>query len=131
MKDEEYITVDYQTISVAEKRKLMELCSSSLVNAFNLNDYLAILAVFQNVVDRLEGKKMDEHIEEQQSDVAPVVHAYWIGVEGDGYAEDENGEMQIVYDVFECSNCGCEHHADGEPEWTYCPDCGARMDGKQ
>lgn len=64
-------------------------------------------------------------------DVVPVVHAYWIGIEGDGYAEDENGEMQIVYDVFECSHCGCEHHADGEPEWTYCPDCGARMDGKR
>lgn len=64
-------------------------------------------------------------------DVAPVAHAYWIGVEGDGYAEDENGEMQIIYDVFECSNCGCEHHADGEPRWAYCPNCGARMDGKR
>lgn len=63
-------------------------------------------------------------------DVAPVAHAYWIGVEGDGYAEDENGEMQIIYDVFECSNCGCEHHADGEPRWAYCPNCGARMDGE-
>lgn len=61
-------------------------------------------------------------------DVAPVAHAYWIGVEGDGYAEDEYGEVQIVYDVFECSNCGCEHHADGEPEWAYCTDCGAKMD---
>ena len=64
----------------------------------------------------------------ETEDVAPVVHAYWIGVEGDGYAEDENGEMQIVYDVFECSHCGCEHLADGEPEWTYCPNCGAIMD---
>lgn len=64
----------------------------------------------------------------ETEEVAPVVHAEWVGVEGDGYTEDENGEMQIVYDVFECSNCGCEHHADGEPEWTYCPDCGARME---
>ena len=40
------------------------------------------------------------------ADVVSVVHAYWDGIEGDGYAEDENGEMQIVYDVFECSNCG-------------------------
>ena len=59
-----------------------------------------------------------------------VAHAYWDGIEGDGYAEDENGELQIVYEVFECSNCGCEHHADGEPRWAYCPDCGARMDGE-
>lgn len=67
-------------------------------------------------------------------DVAPPanftskVHAYWDGIEGDGYVEGENGETQIVYEVFECSHCGCEHHADGEPEWTYCPDCGAIMD---
>ncbi len=62
------------------------------------------------------------------ADVAPVVHAHWDGIEGDGYAEDENGEMQIVYDVFECSHCGCEHRADGEPEWAFCPNCGARME---
>lgn len=67
---------------------------------------------------------------EPPADVMPIVHGEWIGVEGDGYAEDENGEMQIVYDIFECSNCGCEHHADGEPEWAYCPDCGAKMDLK-
>ena len=65
------------------------------------------------------------------ADVAPIVHAYWIGIEGDGYAEGESGETQIVYDVFECSNCGCEHRADGEPEWAYCPDCGAKMDLEQ
>lgn len=71
---------------------------------------------------------IDERIKELQVNFAPVVHAYWDGVEGDGYIEGENGEMQIVYDVFECSNCGCEHRADGEPEWAYCPDCGAKMD---
>lgn len=131
MNDEEYITVEYPTISVIEKRTIMELCSSTLVNAFKLDDYLAILAVFQCVVDRLEDRMMDKYIEELQVDIAPIVHGEWIGVEGDGYAEDEHGEMQIVYDVFECSICGCEHHADGEPEWMYCPDCGARMDGKR
>ncbi len=52
--DEEYITPNYQTISVAEKRRLMELCSSSLVNGFNFDDYMAVLAVFRGVVDRLE-----------------------------------------------------------------------------
>lgn len=60
--------------------------------------------------------------------VAPVVPAYCDGVEGDGYAENENGEMQIVYEEFECSRCGCVHLALGEPRWTYCPDCGAKMD---
>ena len=54
MEDEEYITVEYPTISNASKRKLMELCSSTLVNAFNFDDYMSVLAVFRSVVDRLE-----------------------------------------------------------------------------
>lgn len=63
------------------------------------------------------------------ADVAPAVHAEWIGTWGDGYADGPDGEPVIVYEEFECSRCGCVHHADGEPEWDYCPDCGARMDG--
>lgn len=54
MMDKEYIAVDYPTISVTQKRRLMELCSSSLVNGFNFDDYMAVLAVFRGVVDRLE-----------------------------------------------------------------------------
>lgn len=53
MDNEEYITVDYPTISTVQKRRLMELCSSSLVNAFKLDDYLAIIAVFQRVYRRI------------------------------------------------------------------------------
>lgn len=59
MMDKEYITVNYPTISVTQKRRLMELCSSSLVNGFNFDDYMAVLAVFRGVVDRLEGIKND------------------------------------------------------------------------
>lgn len=58
------------------------------------------------------------------ADVVEVVHAEWIGTWGDGYA---NGF--IVYEEFECSRCGCVHHADGDPTWDYCPNCGARMGG--
>lgn len=64
------------------------------------------------------------------ADVVPVVHGEWIGTWGDGYAEDEEGNPQIVYEEFECSNCRQEHFADGEPEWDYCPQCGARMGGE-
>lgn len=64
----------------------------------------------------------------KHADVVEVMHAHWDGIEGDGYAGDENGEMQIAYEVFECSHCGCEHRADGEPEWAFCPNCGARME---
>lgn len=59
MMDKEYITVNYPTISVTQKLRLMELCSSSLVNGFNFDDYMAVLAVFRGVVDRLEGIKND------------------------------------------------------------------------
>ena len=62
------------------------------------------------------------------ADVVEVVHAYWDGVAPVVHAEDENGEMQIVYDVFECSRCGCVHLGSPNARWEYCPDCGARMD---
>lgn len=62
------------------------------------------------------------------ADVVEVAHAYWDGVAPVVHAEDENGEMQIVYDVFECSRCGCVHLGSPNARWEYCPDCGARMD---
>lgn len=78
------------------------------------------------------GRVIEENIERfPAADVAPVVHGKWIGTWGDGYIEDEEGNPQIVYEEFECSNCGQEHLADGEPEWDYCPNCGARMDGEE
>ena len=73
------------------------------------------------------GRVIEENIERfPAADVAPVVHAYWRGIEGDGYDPEGN----IVWDTFECTNCGEEHYADGEPTWDYCPFCGARMDGE-
>ena len=60
------------------------------------------------------------------ADVRPVVKAYWIG-EGDGYAD---GEM--VYDVWNCSNCGYTvDEGDNEPpRYNFCPNCGADMRGE-
>lgn len=52
----------------------------------------------------------------------PVVHGQWIG-SADGYADGE-----LVYDMWECSNCG--YDADGaeeKPDWKFCPMCGADM----
>lgn len=64
------------------------------------------------------------------ADVAPVVHGLWIG-EGDGYAETEEGEMVIVYDVWGCSECSYTID-DGTDDLNflprYCPNCGAKMD---
>lgn len=47
----------------------------------------------------------------------------WIGTEYDGYADGNP-----VYDVFECSLCGCEHKGELDTLTDYCPDCGARME---
>ena len=58
------------------------------------------------------------------ADVAPVIHAHWIGTEYDGYADGHP-----VYDTYECSNCRNEIDTDGyEPMFDYCPKCGAKMD---
>lgn len=61
------------------------------------------------------------------ADAAPVVHGIWIG-ESDGYADGEP-----VVDVWYCSEC--DHCIDDGTDDesllpNYCPDCGAKMDGK-
>lgn len=60
------------------------------------------------------------------ADVAEVVHGEWQG-EGDGYADGA-----LVYDVWNCSNCGyCIDDGTDDPERLpkYCPNCWAKMDG--
>lgn len=52
---DEYITQNYETISTKQKRDLMELMRSSLLDAFAEEDYNDILKVFQRVIERLEG----------------------------------------------------------------------------
>ena len=50
----EYITPNYETISVIQKRDLMELMGSSLLNAFSEQDYFDVLQIFNRVIERLE-----------------------------------------------------------------------------
>lgn len=50
-------------------------------------------------------------------DVAEVVHGRW---------------EWITEDVYRCTNCGATNHVKevmGLPDWNYCPNCGAKMDG--
>ncbi len=51
------------------------------------------------------------------ADVAPVVHARWIG----GY---ENNSGRWTYRKPRCSECGEENNGTRK----YCPNCGAKMD---
>ena len=57
---DEYITPNYETISTKQKRDLMELMQSSLLNAFSEQDYCDILSVFQRVIERLESIEKGE-----------------------------------------------------------------------
>lgn len=50
----EYITPNYETISTKQKRELLGLMSSSLLNGFSEQDYYDILTVFRRVIERLE-----------------------------------------------------------------------------
>lgn len=50
----DYITPNYETISVIQKRDLMELMNSSLLNAFSEEDYYDVLNIFHRIIERLE-----------------------------------------------------------------------------
>ena len=50
------------------------------------------------------------------------IKATWEGVEYDGYADG-----CPVYDVWECTQCGYEHHGESDTLTDYCPGCGAKM----
>ena len=51
---DEYITPNYKTIGTVEKRKIRELYTSSLLNAFTQQDYIDAIALIGRVIDRLE-----------------------------------------------------------------------------
>lgn len=54
---DEYIIPNYKTIGTVEKRKIRELYTSSLLNAFTQQDYLNAIALMGRVIDRLEGQE--------------------------------------------------------------------------
>ena len=57
MEQTEFITPDYETISVMEIRSLRDLVNSSLVNGFSYQDYSDIIGIFSQVASRLEALK--------------------------------------------------------------------------
>lgn len=63
---------------------------------------------------------VQEWLNEQPTvDAVPVVHGHW--------AWDTE-------DIYKCTNCGEKSHVKevmGKPDWNYCPNCGAKMDGER
>ena len=58
----------------------------------------------------------------QTEDVVDVVHGEWV--------KDEEKSKKLTESIFICSVCH-NFEAWGETEkYNYCPNCGARMDGK-
>ena len=60
-----------------------------------------------------------EEMIEPESDVAPVAHGKWEWVNEDRYRCDR---CEQITTVDECM---------GKPIYNFCPNCGARMDGKE
>ncbi len=58
------------------------------------------------------------------ADVAEVKHGRW----------DASGRYKFVDETLaiRCSECGCSLHSEEYQKyhWNYCPNCGAKMDGK-
>lgn len=54
---DEYITPNYETIGVDEQRKIRELYTSTLLNAFTHQDYIDAIVLIGRVIKRLEGIK--------------------------------------------------------------------------
>ena len=75
--------------------------------------------------DELTDAIMSLPSEQPTVDVVEVKHGYFIGTEFDGYADG----YPVFYE-WKCSECGCIFE-DEEPTYNYCPQCGAKMDGKE
>ena len=68
--------------------------------------------------------KIKRHIADaQELDMIPVVHGRWIEHPHISYDGGYNGAN------YECSLCGFNDLYDIE-DYNYCPQCGAKMDGK-
>ena len=74
--------------------------------------------------------QLQELVEEAKKEIQMEIKALkqeppkatWEGVEYDGYAGG-----WPVYDVWECTQCGYEHHGESDTLTDYCPGCGAKM----
>ena len=69
-------------------------------------------------VDEL-GMCIAETLNAPTVDAVEVVHGRW---------------EWITEDIYGCNNCGATNHVKevmGQPDFNFCPNCGAKMDGKE
>lgn len=63
----------------------------------------------------------------QPSDVAPVVHGRWIGIDSSFWKPTHRGDIPVFRKTYRCSECR-RRTAIAE---NYCPNCGAKMDKEE
>ena len=94
-------------------------------------EYIEREALLQSIFNGVWFDNQDEDVAYDLVDKAPaadvveVRHGEWIPIEYDGYADG-----YPVWDLWECSECQEEHRGDEDTLTPYCPNCGAKMDGK-
>ena len=83
-----------------------------------MNDYISRQALLRDIEKyRLSDGKFQHWVEVQPSvEAEPVRHGRWI--------DETFKPTGLVFHPYVCDQCGCH----SESNFTYCPDCGARMD---
>lgn len=86
-----------------------------------MNDYISRQALLRDIEKyHLSDGKFQHWVEVQPSvEAEPVRHGRWI--------DETFKPTGLVFHPYVCDQCGCH----SESNFTYCPDCGARMDGEQ
>ena len=94
-----------------------DLMSRFIVLCFG-NDYNKLqLLTIGNVIDEF----YEKHSTKPAADVVEVRHGEWVEqIETPNWLDDD---VEVYY---KCSICGCYNWG----ESAYCPNCGAKMDGK-
>ena len=89
----------------------------------SIDNALTVADVLQAVCAELDGAGLEGFKNAPTVDAVPVVHGRWIneGVYGEGHSQCS----------IRCSNPLCNFHYIGYlDDYNYCPNCGAKMDGK-
>lgn len=94
--------------------ELIAECKNQIIEATNIETAENEMAVIDNILFRFWQMGWLDKI---LADAVPVVHGTW---------------LYLYKGNYKCSNCGAWYSTDKMPEeagLSYCPTCGAKMDG--